>query len=93
VLNLIDVIVLIIPLIVGIQAGYFLRDRKQVNLNKVTYGAIVVLIFSLGFSIGSDNELLESMPRVGLNALVILLLAILFSVICMKIGTKMAGLK
>ena len=84
---------LIVSLIAGMLLGYFLRERKQVNLSKVTLGSIVVLIFSLGFSIGSNNELLSSMPRVGLNALVILLLAVFFSVIFVKATRKMVKIE
>lgn len=84
---------LIVSLIAGMLLGYFLRERKQVNLGKVTLGSIVVLIFSLGFSIGSNNELLSSMPRVGLNALVILLLTVFFSVIFVKATRKMVKIK
>ena len=84
---------LMVSLIVGMLLGYFLRERTKVNLSKVTVGSIVVLIFSLGFSIGSNNELLSSMPRVGLNALVILLLAIFFSVIFVKAARKMVRIE
>lgn len=84
---------LIVSLIAGMLLGYFLRERKQVNLSKVTLGSIVVLIFSLGFSIGSNNELLSSMPRVGLNALVILLLTVFFSVIFVKATRKMVKIE
>jgi len=84
---------LIVSLIAGMLLGYFLRERKQANLGKVTLGAIVVLIFSLGFSIGSNNELLSSMPKVGLNALVILLLAVFFSVVLVKVTRKMVKME
>ena len=83
----------IVPLIAGILLGYVLRNKKRVNLSQVTFGAIVVLIFSLGFSIGSNNELLAAMPRVGLNAVVVLTLTILFSVIFVKAVRKMVGMK
>jgi uncharacterized membrane protein YbjE (DUF340 family) len=73
--------VLVLPLIVGLFLGYLLRERKKVNLAKVTSGIILILIFSLGFSIGSNNELLGSIPNVGLNALLMALLAIGFSVL------------
>jgi hypothetical protein len=76
------------PLVAGILLGHFLRGRKQVNLNKVTYGIIGVLIFSLGFSIGSNNDLLASMPRVGLSAFVMSVLAIAFSVLFVTLITR-----
>lgn len=73
--------VLVLPLIAGLFFGYLLRERKKVSLAKVTLGIILILIFSLGFTIGSNNELLGSMSSVGLNALLMALLAIGFSVL------------
>ena len=72
---------LIIPLVAGILLGYLLRGKRKPDLSGITLGAIVVLIFSLGFSIGSNNQLLASLPRVGLNALVMMFLAVGFSVL------------
>jgi uncharacterized membrane protein YbjE (DUF340 family) len=88
VLNLTDLLKLVVPLIAGMLLGYFLRDKKRINLSGVTFWAIILLIFSLGFSIGSSNELLSSMPKVGLNALVISSLALLFSVFFVKMAGK-----
>jgi len=84
---------LIVPLIVGILLGYVLRNKKRINLSQVTFGTIIVLIFSLGFSIGSNNELLSVMPKVGLNAVVILVLTILFSVVFVKTARKMVRME
>ena len=83
-----DIAVAIVPLIGGIGAGYFLRKRKHVDLGKATLGTIVLLIFSLGFSIGSNNELLQSMPRIGFDAVVMVTLALFFSVIFLKAFRK-----
>jgi hypothetical protein len=73
--------VFVLPLIAGLFFGYLLRERKKVNFAKVPLGIILILIFSLGFTIGSNNELLGSMSSVGLNALLMALLAIGFSVL------------
>jgi hypothetical protein len=78
---MINVGVLVVPLVAGVLSGCLLRERKKVNLTRVTFGIILVLIFSLGFSIGSNNELLESIPRVGFTALGMSVLAIAFSVL------------
>jgi uncharacterized membrane protein YbjE (DUF340 family) len=83
----------IVPLIVGIAVGYFLRNKKHVDLGKLIFGAIVILIFSMGFLIGSNNDLLQSMPEIGLNALVMAVLAIFFSIIFLKAFKKMVKLK
>jgi len=75
-----SVFFLIIPLVAGIVAGFLLRGRRRVELSRVNVGIILVLIFSLGFSIGVNRELLNSLPRVGVSALVMASLAIVFSV-------------
>jgi len=83
----------IVPLIAGILLGYILRNKKHVNLSQVTFGTIIVLIFSLGFSIGSSNKLLGAMPKVGLNAVVVLTLTLLFSVVFVKAARKMVRME
>jgi hypothetical protein len=90
---MLNLLVLIAPLVAGILLGYLLRNGKRVSLDKVTFAAIVVLIFSLGFSIGANNELLNALPRVGLNAIVILLLAVFFSAVLVKAAMKAVELK
>ncbi len=84
---------LVVPLFAGILVGFFLRGKRRANLGKVTFGVIMVLIFSLGFSIGSNNELLNSLPEVGLGAAVIASLAIVFSVVLVRAARRKAGLE
>jgi hypothetical protein len=84
---------LMVVLVAGMALGFVFRNRKRVNLEKVTLLTILALIFSLGFNIGSDNELLASMPRVGVNALLISLLTIVFSVVFLEIARKAARIK
>jgi ABC-type polysaccharide/polyol phosphate export permease len=83
----------IVPLIAGAAVGYFFRNRRRLDLGRLTFGAIVILIFSMGFSIGSNNELLQSLPSIGLDALVIVALAMFFSVVFLKAFRKMAELE
>jgi uncharacterized membrane protein YbjE (DUF340 family) len=82
----------IIPLIAGIVIGYFFRNMGHVDLGKVVLGAIIILIFSMGFSIGSNNDLLQSMPETGLNAFVLVALVMFFSVIFLRVFRKAATL-
>jgi hypothetical protein len=84
--------VLVFPLIAGLLFGYLLREGKKVNLTKVTLGIILILIFSLGFSIGSNNELLGSIPTVGLSALLMALFAIGFSVLFVTLVRRRVNL-
>lgn len=81
---------LIIPLVAGIMAGFLLRARRRVDLSRLNIPVILVLIFSLGFSIGANRELLNSLPRVGVSALGMASLAIAFSVFfTLLIGRKL----
>lgn len=83
----------VIALVLGIGLGYRWRERKHVNLGRVTFVAIIALIFLMGFNIGSDNALLASMPTVGVNALIIVSLTIFFSLVFVKIVRKMVKLE
>ena len=74
-------VMLTVAMVAGISFGYVLRSRKRVSLGKVSFGVILLLIFSLGFSIGTDKELLSSLPKVGFNAVVILFFVLTFSVV------------
>lgn len=80
-------------LVAGLLLGFLLRNRKRVNLDKVTLGIIIALIFSLGFSIGSNNELLSSFLKIGVNAIVILVLSVFFSVVFVKAAKKLVKIE
>ncbi|MGQ9641447.1 MAG: LysO family transporter [Candidatus Bathycorpusculaceae bacterium] len=84
---------LLIALVAGITLGFVFRNKKRFNLEKVTLFTILALIFSLGFSLGSNTELLSSMPLVGVNALFISVLTIIFSIVFLEIARKVAGIK
>jgi hypothetical protein len=85
----ITVLFLIIPLAAGILVGYLLREKKKINLDKTTLAIIFVLIFSLGFTIGSDNNLLASIPKVGVSALAMAVSAIAFSVLFVVLARRL----
>ncbi len=90
---MVNLVGLVVPLIAGIGLGFLLRGKKHVDLGKVTFGVILALIFSLGFSIGENRELLEALPRVGVDAVVIAVLAMLFSAVFVVAARKAVGLK
>jgi len=80
--------VLVLPLFAGILAGYALRKRWHVNLTRITFAIIIALIFSLGFSIGSSDDVLTSLPRVGWSALFMASLTILFSIVLVELARR-----
>jgi len=83
----------IVPLVAGVLLGFAFRNRKRVDLGKVVFGAIVVLIFSMGFGIGANGELLAAMPRVGFSATVIVWLVLFFSVVFVLIARRIVRMK
>jgi hypothetical protein len=85
-------LVLVVPLVVGVAAGFLLRDKWRFGLGRATFGVILVLIFSLGFTIGSNGELLASFPSVGVTAFGLVLLAIGFSVLFVVLVRRRLGL-
>ncbi|HJW97902.1 MAG TPA: LysO family transporter [Candidatus Bathyarchaeia archaeon] len=84
----ITVLFLVIPLAAGMLVGYLLREKKKINLDKTTLAIILMLIFSLGFTIGSDNNLLASIPKVGVSALAMAVSAIAFSVLFVVLARR-----
>lgn len=90
--GLLDIAVLVPPLVMGVLLGYYLRGKKPFIVGRLVFGVILVLIFSLGFSIGSNTELLAIMPSVAFNALVLLVMALLFSILFVKAFRRLVKL-
>jgi len=86
---LLNVAVLVSPLVAGIVVGYYLRGEKLFNAGKLVLCVILILIFSLGFSIGSNTELLAVMPSIAFNALVLLVATLFFSILLVKAARKL----
>jgi uncharacterized membrane protein YbjE (DUF340 family) len=84
---------LVVPLFAGMLLGFALRGRRRAILGRVTFGVILVLIFSLGFSIGSNSDLLSSLSEVGLTAIVVACLTVLFSVVLVSAVRKAVRLE
>lgn len=72
----------------GLAFRIFSKGKKRADLNKASFGIILVLIFSLGFTIGSNNELLNSFPKVGLSALGMAVFSIVFSVLFVVLARR-----
>lgn len=67
----------------GMIAGYFLRSKKKIaKINdKLTMAAVFALLFFMGVAIGSDKEMISNLYFLGINALVISIAGIVFSVL------------
>ncbi|MDI3527075.1 MAG: hypothetical protein PWR03_1258 [Tenuifilum sp.] len=76
-----DVVISIMT--VGIILGFILKSKKKlVRLNDklVTY-AIYLLLFMLGISIGSNEQIMNSLSSLGLIALIVTIGGVLGSIV------------
>lgn len=67
----------------GIIIGYLLRSVKRVlQINeRLTMWAIYLLLFVMGLEIGSDADIMDALPTLGLKALIISFAGILGSIV------------
>ena len=70
-------------LVAGIILGYLLRNRRKflVVSARLTDGAIFLLLFFLGVSVGMNEEVISNFQNIGLQAFLLTVLATLGSVI------------
>src|SRR5574344_601073 len=84
---------IIICMAVGICIGYFARRWSLGWIDKVIIIVIWMLLFLLGIEVGGDNQVLESLPTLGLSAFILASVALLGSVIAAFLLSKWIGLK
>jgi len=70
-------------LILGITIGFLFRKReKLIKLSdKLLMWSIYLLLFLLGISIGTNDEIIRNFPTIGLKALVLTIAGVLGSCI------------
>ncbi|WP_430883722.1 LysO family transporter [Fusibacter sp. JL216-2] len=81
---------IIIFLIVGILLGnrLSLKDKgKKIN-EKAQLIGLLLLLFSMGISIGANNDVVSNLNSIGLQAFVFALLTTLGSIICVFIVSR-----
>ena len=64
----------------GIGTGFLLRNRKLPGLSQLTMGLIWLLLFLLGIDVGSNQEIINGLHTIGLEAVILTLAAVLGSV-------------
>ncbi len=90
---MVNLALFIVPLIAGIGLGYLLRNKKQIQFSRLLFWVILVLIFSLGFSIGSNGDLLNALPDIAGASVILVLLTIGFSAVFVRIAMKLVKLR
>ena len=66
----------------GVLVGFLLRKKSLKWIQKVITLFIWLLLFLLGVDSGTNEEVISSFPRIGLEALIITFAAIVGSVLC-----------
>jgi uncharacterized membrane protein YbjE (DUF340 family) len=76
-------ILVIVFLIAGVLTGYLIRNHRRliVVASRLTDGAIFLLLFFLGLSVGMNQQVVASFSSIGLQSFMITLLAVLGSVL------------
>lgn len=61
---------ILIALVLGAIVGYFIKlGDKGTRLNgKLQQVGVIFLLFSMGVSIGADNDIIKNLPVIGLKA-------------------------
>lgn len=73
----------IVVLLCGILAGRLARPLvSRLPLRKLISGAIFLLLFLLGASIGKNSALLAQLPDFGWQALILMLFCVGGSILC-----------
>lgn len=63
---------IIATMLLGITVGFILRNNiKSMLINHLIFGVVLLLLFLMGLSIGTDNKLINVLPSLGLQAIII----------------------
>ncbi|MFP4042388.1 MAG: LysO family transporter [Bacteroidales bacterium] len=76
-------IIVVVLLVIGILLGYLLRDQSKILWisSKLTDGAIFLLLFFLGVTVGTNEKIISNFQNIGLQSLALTFLATLGSIV------------
>ena len=75
-------IIVISLMVCGIILGYDFKERNLKFVQKLINYAIFLLLFLLGITVGANEDVMNNLYSIGLEALLITLAAIAGSVLC-----------
>ena len=75
-------IIVISLMVCGIILGYAFKERNLNFVQKLINYAIFLLLFLLGITVGANEDVMNNLDSIGLEALLITLAAIAGSVLC-----------
>lgn len=66
----------------GIILGYIFREKNLKGVQKAITWAIFALLFLLGLSVGTNDQIMNNLDTIGMDAVIITLGAVIGSVLC-----------
>ena len=80
-------LIVIFLFVAGIVVGRLLRDKKTTrkNIDRLVSVAIFVLLFLLGISVGINDKITNDFSKIGYNAILLTIGAVLGSLILAKV--------
>ncbi|MDO4860603.1 MAG: lysine exporter LysO family protein [Bacillota bacterium] len=88
-----------IPILLGVViAGYFIGSRLRVHKDKMQWLSplisviVAVLLFVLGFRLGSNEEVFSKLGTIGIKAFILAVGGVTGSVLCVFIIRKIVGI-
>lgn len=55
------------------------------NLSKIQYACLLLLLFIMGVNIGINKEIINTFGKLGIQALVLALFSVIFSIVAVKL--------
>lgn len=77
----------------GVGLGFLLRRRSWTFPERLVPWTVALLLFSIGYEVGSNRTLLASLDVLGGEALCVTLFTVLGSALCAKMFQKFAGIR
>lgn len=75
-------IIVISLMVCGIVLGYIFREKNLKIVQKLINYAIFLLLFLLGITVGANDNVMNNLDSIGLEALLITLAAVSGSILC-----------
>lgn len=85
-----DILLYLVIIVVGAFIGSkkLLKESVMNKLDKIQTIALLLLLFIMGISIGMDKEVINSFGTIGLQAMILAVFSVVFSVLGVKAISK-----
>lgn len=85
-----DILLYLVILIIGAFIGSknWLKDSIMKKLDHIQTFSLLLLLFIMGISIGMDRDVITSFASIGMQAVVLAVFSVIFSVLGVKIVSK-----